>query len=164
MKKYKTYLRTVSEQDVDLMMKWENNPEFWPHSASAGPFTRTEVLDFIRECTDLYRHLQCRYIIATDTDGDVGALDIFEYDEANKTAGMGIMIAEPANRRKGLARDAVLQFLALDETQRSLRLVWCLVDISNLPSQALFTHCGFAISGTKLYKGKEALRYTRYVK
>ncbi len=158
-----TYLRIVSKDDFDQVFAWENNPEFWQFSASSGPYTKEEVAQFIEECKNLEKHGQCRYMIMDGTGEPLGALDIFEYNNTNKTAGIGILIANPAQRNKGYAKSALKTFLQLPDIKKELRLVWCLVHKDNIPSQKLFESCGFTISGKKLYKGKEALRYTLYI-
>jgi diamine N-acetyltransferase len=158
-----TYLRIVSKDDLDKVFSWENNPEFWEFSASSGPYSEQEVVQFIEECQNLNINGQCRFMIVDHLDTAIGALDVFEYDSANKTAGIGILIANAALRNKGFAKSALKNFLQVPETKKDLRLVWCLVHMDNIPSQKLFESCGFTISGKKLYRGKEALRYTFYI-
>jgi RimJ/RimL family protein N-acetyltransferase len=87
-----TYLRIVSKDDFDHVFAWENNPEFWQFSASSGPYTNEEVAQFIEECKNLEKNGQCRYMIMDNIDEALGALDIFEYDSTNKTAGICILI------------------------------------------------------------------------
>ncbi len=148
---------------MDLIFDWENNSEFWKYSATSGPFSRDEVRQFIMECSDLVQHQQCRYIIISEEKETVGALDLFEYDEQNKSAGIGILIAQASNRRLGFAKSALSKYLSMSESKKMLRMVWCLIHTDNMASQKLFEGCGFVVSGTKLYNGKEALRYIFYL-
>ncbi len=159
----RTYLRLVQEEDINLVLAWENNQEFWQYSATTGPFSKEEVLVFINECNNLIEHTQCRYIILSDQQEALGALDLFEYDEKNKTAGIGILIAEQQDRRQGYAQSAIKNCLSQPETKRNIRMLWCLVHTDNLASQKLFESCGFVVNGKKLYRGKEALRYIYYL-
>lgn len=156
-------LRVVHPDDQDLIMQWENNPEFWPYSANSGPFTESEIAGFIEECMDLDRNGQCRYLIhAPDNLQPVGALDLFEFDPIQKTAGVGILIAEASNRRRGFARSALLQIATDIEIKKRIRLLWCIIHTDNVRSLQLFEGAGFKIQGEILYKEKKAFRLIRY--
>jgi diamine N-acetyltransferase len=157
-------LRVVNSEDLELVLKWENNPEFWPYSATSGPFTREEVLQFIDECNHLENHKQCRFLIISDfQDEPIGALDIFEFDAAQKTAGIGILIAEDKNRRKGIAKEAILHLATREDIKRKIRLLWCIVHCDNDRSLRLFEACDFQIKGETIYNGKKAFRLSRYL-
>ncbi len=157
-------LRVVQSYDLELVMSWENNPEFWPYSATSGPFTHQEVSQFIAECQDLDLHKQCRFLITDDAyDGPLGALDIFEFDPVQKSAGIGILIAEAKNRRKGIAKSAILGLGQREDIKRKIRLLWCIIHSDNERSLRLFESCDFQIQGETIYNGKKAFRLTRYL-
>jgi diamine N-acetyltransferase len=157
-------LRVVNADDLELIMKWENNPEFWPYSATSGPFTSDEVSQFIAECQDLTDHKQCRFLITNDTQREpLGALDLFEFDGVQKTAGIGILIAEDENRRKGVAKSAILYLIHKEDIKRNIRMLWCIIHVDNERSLRLFESCGFKMQVETIYNGKKAVRLTRYL-
>ncbi|MFM9984081.1 MAG: GNAT family N-acetyltransferase [Flavobacteriales bacterium] len=157
-------LRVVNADDLDLVMKWENNPEFWPYSATSGPFTSDEVIQFIAECQDLGKHKQCRFLITDGSQNEpLGALDLFEFDAVQKSAGIGILIAEEGNRRKGVAKSAILYLTSKEDIKRNIRLLWCIIHSDNERSLRLFESCGFKMQGETIYNGKAAVRLTRYL-
>jgi diamine N-acetyltransferase len=156
-----TYLRPSTLDDIDFVFEWENNPEFWYYSEVQGPFSRQAVLEFLDTCGDLETHDQMRYIIFDKDDLPVGAIDLFHFDKALKLASIGIMVVDPANRRKGLANDALHALIAYLMDQKTLHELRSLIYSDNLPSLALFRKNGFRSTGKKLFRGKEAIQFVK---
>ncbi len=154
-----TYLRPIEADDLELISVWENNPEFWEISEHSGPLTSELLKAFIEGSSDMIRDGQIRYIIHDHDSNAIGALDIFDYDSHLKSGGIGILIAESEDRRKGFANDALHSFLAHQKITRELLLIRSLIHVSNNASIALFLKNGFRKMGTKYYKGREAIQF-----
>lgn len=140
-------------------MKWENDPLHWPISEQIGPFSKTQIMDFIENSADLYAQGQIRRMIIDEEDEILGAIDVFEFEPSSKSAGIGIMIAEVKDRRKGFAKDALLSLVQHYREEKRLKLLKCLIHFDNEGSMALFENCGFTATGTKMFKGKKALQF-----
>lgn len=130
-------LRGVEARDVGVLLGWENDPAVWEVSGTVRPYTREEIEAFIaRQQAGFFVCGQLRLMI--EVDGRlVGAVDLFEYDPATARAGVGILIADPGDRRRGYGLQALE---SLDEYARELGLheLWCKIAHSNEASSALF--------------------------
>lgn len=130
-------LRRVEARDAATLLRWENDTAVWEVSGTVQPFTRAEIEAFIAEQqAGFFACGQLRLMI--EVDGRlVGAVDLFDYDAAAGRAGVGILIADPGDRRRGYGSQALA---LLDEYARELGLheLWCRIAHSNKASLALF--------------------------
>ena len=114
-------------------------PALWEVSGTVRPFTREEIEQFIlRQQEGIHRCGQQRWMIENEKDEVVGTIDLFEFDPHRRKAGVGILVYDPAQRRRGYARQALE---ALEEyAQRELQLerLWCEIFSDNEASLALF--------------------------
>ncbi len=151
-------LRPITPEDIDLLLNWENDPAVWPVSGTVRPFTREQIAQFVEnQQLGFAANGQLRLIIEVEG-RPVGALDLFDYDATDRSAGVGILIANSEDRRKGYAAKA-LQLLE-DDILRSasglLRMtdtgllgttevqkLWCRIQTDNPASLALFRKSGF---------------------
>lgn len=147
----KICLRAVEPQDVELMYRWENDASVWAVSGTIAPFSRHQLERFVEEQQfDLQQTRQQRLMIQTKADGRaVGALDLFELDLLHRRAGIGILIAEPEDRGRGYATDAVQTVVRYAREVLGLHQLWCNVGAGNVASRALFAACGFGECGVK---------------
>ncbi len=143
-------LRAVEPEDVELMYRWENNPAVWEVSGTLVPFSRHTLRRFVDEQQfDLTQTGQQRLIIENEEGRAVGAVDLFAFDPMNDRAGIGILIAEEEDRRRGYARDAILTLCRYGHEVLGLHQLWCNVAESNMASRLLFHGCGFEEIGLK---------------
>ena len=91
---------------------------------------------------------QQRFIIEVDNRG-IGTLDFFEFDEANKRVGVGVLIALAGDRRKGIAYKALQMGLQYAFEDLKVHQVFCNILSDNMPSLKLFRKLGFKEVGTK---------------
>lgn len=152
-------LRPIEPDDIELLMIWENEPEFWHVSDRNGPYSRDQIKAFIEDCRDLGRSGQLRWMITNLDDEPLGALDIFDFDPNSGTAGLGILIARPEDRKKGYASDALTALLNFYKKQKSIHSFRSLVYYDNVPSLRLFRTCGFKELGRREFKGKPAVQF-----
>ena len=147
----KCRLRAVELQDVDYIQKEENNPEVWAVSGTVAPVSRYAVENFVAEQqAGIYAANRLRLMIETTADGRrVGMVDLFDFDPLNLRAGVGILICDAADRRRGYAAEA-LRLLG-DYARDVLRLhqLWCGVDATNAASAALFESAGYRRTGVR---------------
>lgn len=62
-----------------------------------------------------------------------------------RAAEVEVMVAEPASRRKGIAREALGMFLAWGRAELGLTRFVAKIGLGNAPSRALFESIGFSV-------------------
>ena len=144
----KCFLRAVEPHDVEWLFKWENNTENWVISGTKIPFSKHQLLGYIQGIRDIYTYKQLRLIICTDIK-PVGTLDLYDYDPAHRRAGLGVLIGDESQRRKGIAKDAILA--SIDYAFKILLLHQLYVTIPgyNKAIIELFKGCGFKHCGIR---------------
>ncbi len=161
----KIILRSVILSDTDLLFKWENDKTNWQVSGTKKPFTKKEIKEFISNQKDIYLDKQLRFMICTsptplvsgspahkkrragETEkGSVGCIDLFEFNEQNLTAGIGILI-DKKHRKKGYASDALSLLIVYSFEILNLNHLYCNVSADNTASMKLFQKHKFKIIG-----------------
>ena len=108
LKSSKIFLRAVEPSDLEILLAWENNPEFWRFSSTLTPFSKELLEQYVFAAQDIYAVKQIRLMIGENESGaTIGAVDLFEFDPRHQRAGIGILIDENF-RKKGCALDALL--------------------------------------------------------
>ncbi len=152
-------LRPISEDDFEIMLSWENNAEFWNVSDRNGPYSSEDVRLFMKDCEDLSKSGQQRWIITDRENDPVGALDIFDFDSKSATAAIGILIANQTDRKKGYGTDALNALIQFYKKNKKIKSFRSLVFYDNVPSLRLFRKCGFTEHGRREFKGKPAIQF-----
>jgi diamine N-acetyltransferase len=155
----KVILRSVEQADSYLVLQWENDPELWSVTENEGPFTLQQIETFIAENCDFETHGQTRWMIMDLTERTIGCIDLFDYDTASASTGIGILIADPKDRNNGFASDALRQIIEYLGQKNKLQRIQCLIHDDNENSIRLFQKVGFRKSGPSFIKGKNAHQY-----
>ncbi|NLE36282.1 MAG: GNAT family N-acetyltransferase, partial [Bacteroidales bacterium] len=79
----------------------------------------------------------------------VGTIDLFEFDHFHKRAGVGILVADPADRKKGYGSAALKCLVSYAFNTLGLHQLWCNILETNTESMHLFTRHGFSLCATK---------------
>ncbi len=151
-------LRCVLPEDLDIIYVWENDPMVWQFSRVATSYSLVELSDFIQHQNhNLDVDGQIRLMICLDDDVAIGALDIFEYDAASRSAGVGILI-DFAQRGNGYATEALrlVEVYLIENFQ--LSSLWCHIAAQNIASLNLFRGCGYVDVSAN---GDEVLRFEK---
>lgn len=151
MKNTHIQLRALEKEDLDYLYKWENNPDIWYLSNTQIPFSRFTLEEYIEASRkDIYEAKQLRLIIESMETGDpLGTIDIFDFDPYNLRAGLGILIADAANRKKGYASESLDTIIKYSSEVLALKQLYCNILESNVDSLKLFISKGFTITGNK---------------
>lgn len=145
----KIYLRALEPEDAELIFKWENDPDNWKVSNTLLPFSRHLIKQYVNTAQDVYVSRQARFIIETLDKTPVGAIDLFDFEPLHLRAGVGILIAEAANRNKGYASEALSLLVNYSFKHLQLQSLFCNILDDNEESKHLFTKAGFQIKGIK---------------
>jgi diamine N-acetyltransferase len=147
-------LRRLGTGDLEYLYRWENDPEVWRWGdCGAGDvaddgtgierFSRNDLRQFIEnQQYDISITGQLRLVICLE-EIQIGFIDLYDYDPAEMSAGVGILICDPILRGKGCGRRALA--LAESHARRELGLhtLWCRLEEGNTQSRNLFTRTGY---------------------
>jgi len=145
-------LRALEPSDVDLLYQWENDQEVWHLSNTIIPFSRF-VLDqyIINSTNNIYTNKQLRLMIdkiEKRKRTTIGSIDLFDFDPANKRAGIGILIVK-TERRKGYASTSLKLLINYCFQTLNLHQLYCNITDINTGSLDLFKKHNFEIIGLK---------------
>lgn len=143
----KVTLREMRDDDLEHIFDWENRPELDYLGNEHEPLSEGQISNFINHSTgDIYLDGQLRLMIDID-DSTVGCIDLFEFDQHNQRAGVGILIAETENRKHGYAKEALNLLMNYSFEILNLRQLFCHIPVDNEASKRLFASCGFQETG-----------------
>lgn len=149
----KVHLRPVEPEDLDIIYRWENDSYVWPLSNTVAPFSKFIIKQFIENShQDIYTSKQLRLMIEkldNEQQETIGTIDLFDFDPMHKRAGIGILIADEANRNKGYASETLDIIIKYCFTTLQLHQIYCNITTDNTESIKLFTNKGFQLIGTK---------------
>jgi len=142
-------LRIAEPNDADLVYRWENDMEVWRDSETRVPYSMRQIESFLLNNNDLVSEKQLRIIIEDAKNNTaVGCIDIYDYDEFNSRAGIGVLI-DKKYRGKGYAKNAIKLLSDYCFNTLLLNQIYALVLASNLKSVLLFESLGFERCGVK---------------
>ena len=152
-------LRAPEPEDLDLLYIWENESSIWQVSGTITPFSKYVLRQYLEKAgDDIFQAKQLRLIIQLKKNHrPVGAIDLFDFDALHRRAGIGILIADPSDRRHGYAREALETLTAYCFSVLNLHQLYCNIAAGNKASIKLFAEAGFTESGRKkewLYDGR----------
>ncbi len=144
-------LRALEPEDLELLYLWENDMDIWNVSNTLVPVSRYILKKYLENAhKDIYETKQLRLIIQLqENNRAIGTIDLFDFDPYHKRAGVGILIADKGDRRKGYAREALDTLVSYAFNTLNLHLVYCTISTQNSASLELFRQAGFDITGTK---------------
>ncbi len=151
-------LRAPEPEDLDLLYIWENEPSIWQVSGTLTPFSKFVLKQYLEHAgKDIYEVKQLRLMIQLKNNHrPLGAVDLFDFDPQHRRTGIGILIADPSDRRQGYAREALETVMAYCFEVLHLHQVYCNISAGNKASIKLFKDMGFEECGRKkdwLYNG-----------
>ena len=148
-------LRAIEPEDIDTLYQWENDGDNWNVSNTQTPFSRFVLEQYIATAhQDIYNVKQLRLMICDQEKKAVGCIDLFDFEPNHLRAGIGILIADKSDRKKGYASEALEILIEYCFLSLNLHQLYCNIGIDNEHSVLLFQKHGFKISGIK----KEWLR------
>lgn len=144
-------LRAVEPEDLDIIYEWENNSAVWRLSNTLVPFSRFVIKQYLENShLSIYETSQLRLMIVSKQKYEaIGTVDLFDFDAFNQRAGVGILINEPKNRRKGFAETALNLLIEYSFVHLSLHQLYCNISEGNEASLNLFRKVGFEICGKR---------------
>jgi diamine N-acetyltransferase len=153
-------LRALEPEDLEILYRWENDTGLWNLSNTLVPYSRYLLKEYLEHSRkDIFELKQLRLVIEMNEDRrPVGAIDLFDFDPFHRRAGIGILIAEKSDRKKGYAREALESLKEYAFQVLKLHQLYCNIGSRNEESMNLFKSAGFRVAGEKkewLFNGKE---------
>ncbi len=143
-------LRALEPEDIDYLYQWENDAENWKVSNTQAPFSRFVLEQYIATAhQDIYSVKQLRLMICDKQNKPVGCIDLFDFEPSHLRAGIGVLIADKTERRKGYASEALELLIDYGHQTLNLHQLYCNITIDNEASVLLFQKHGFQITGIK---------------
>ena len=143
-------LRTMEPEDVEILYAWENDRRHWHLSNTTRPYTKEEIQEFVIHSKDIYLDLQLRLMIILNNESRaIGTLDFFDCDFHNKRAGLGILIADTNDRRRGYSFECLEMIKLYARDVLRLKQLFANILKSNIESISLFEKSGFLKCGEK---------------
>jgi len=144
-------LRALEPEDLELLYQWENDTSVWHLSNTLVPYSRYLLKQYLENAgRDIFEHKQLRLIIELIKGGKaIGAIDLFDFDPFHRRAGIGILIADLSQRRKGYARESLETLKEYAFSVLKLHQLYCNIAGGNESSINLFTGAGFRRVGEK---------------
>jgi len=87
-------LRALEPEDLELLYRWENDPELWEVGNTLAPYSRYILKEYIAGSDrSIYESRQLRFMIEEcDTGTSVGIVDLFDFEPHPNRAACGIML------------------------------------------------------------------------
>ena len=143
-------LRAIEPSDIDVLYQWENDTETWNVSNTQTPYSRFVLEQYIASAhQDIYSVKQLRLMICNEEERAVGSIDLFDFDPNHLRAGIGILVADKSDRKKGYAFDALNVLVDYCFSILNLHQLYCNITIDNEASILLFQKQGFQVTGIK---------------
>ncbi|MDC3253056.1 GNAT family N-acetyltransferase [Crocinitomicaceae bacterium] len=137
-------LRPIVMSDALLIREWENDKSNWFVSDTHSEYTLDEIINLLDSLRDIEKAKQARYMIEDSSrKSSLGAIDLFNIDFLNSSACVGVLVANPENRNKGVAENALrlLEKICLD--QLGIEVLYAKVFSLNTASIRLFEKRNF---------------------
>ncbi len=148
-------LRALEPEDINLLYIWENNSEIWQVSNTITPFSKYILTKYVENShLDIFEAKQLRLMIdvyENNSKTTIGSIDLFDFDPINKRAGIGILIHDKIDRKKGYASVSLKILIDYCFTILNLNQLYCNITVNNENSINLFKSNKFEITGEKKF-------------
>ncbi|WP_378187196.1 GNAT family N-acetyltransferase [Aquimarina sp. W85] len=144
------YLRALEPTDLEFIYAIENDEKVWEVSSTQTPYSRFLIKQYLENShQDIYEAKQLRLVICTYDDAILGLIDLYNFNPTHARVGVGILIAETANRGKGYGSEALQLVIQYVFTYLHVHQLYANIAEKNSRSLKLFEANGFKKVGIK---------------
>ena len=144
------YLRALELTDLDFLYELENDENIWSISNTLSPYSRFTLRKYIENAhEDIFSAKQLRLAICNNNNEIVGLIDMFDFNPIHKRAGLGVVIKNIEQRKKGYAFEALSLIASYAKKHLNMHQLYCNVSSDNKASISLFEKLGFISTGEK---------------
>jgi RimJ/RimL family protein N-acetyltransferase len=142
------YLRGSERSDIPTFVRWFNDSETISYISMRAPMTEASEEQWFNEMTpregkDAYHFVMCRL----EDDKPIGTIGLFQIDQLNGNAGIGIGIGEKQLWGQGYGTDAMFALLDFGFGELRLERLWLEVYDYNARARRSYEKCGFVLEG-----------------
>ncbi len=135
------YLRPMTEEDTDLIVKWRNEEFVRENFIYQKPFTREGHLHWMETMVKTGKVVQ--FMICTKKDEPVGSVYLRDIDENRHKAEYGIFIGEKEALSKGYGTDAAKLMIRYSFEELKLHKLMLRVLAGNERARKSYENAGF---------------------
>jgi len=158
----KIYISEITRDDLPYIHWVENLKEYWHINEHPGPYTLDEITDCFFPARIYTLHKQQRWVIwEPEKKVAIGILDAFDFNENEKSIGIGILIPNRNNHNKGYGKEAISLLIKKLTFDKHIAKVFALIDKDNAPSIFLFEKSGFKFRREQMCLNRIVNRYDK---
>ena len=143
---HEIYLRPMTEDDTDLIVKWRNQENVRKYFIYQADFTREGHLYWLHEVVEKGSAAQMM-ICEKETDKPVGSVYIRDIDHTHHKGEYGIFIGEESARGKGVGTSAAKLMIEYGFKELGLHRIYLRVLAGNEQAVRSYEKAGFEIEG-----------------
>tara|TARA_R110002111_G_scaffold193777_1_gene259762 strand:+ start:159 stop:683 length:525 start_codon:yes stop_codon:yes gene_type:complete len=144
------YLRALEPEDLEFIHTIENDESIWEISNTQTPYSKFLIKQYLEHAhKDIFEVKQLRLVISNYENLALGMIDLFDFDFKNSRAGVGILVKESNDRKRGYGREALKLLIDYSFTHLGLHQLYCNISEENEVSVKLFVNHGFKKIGLK---------------
>lgn len=152
----------ITREDLTYIHWVENLEEYWHINEHPGPYTMEEITDCFFPTKVYPIHKQQRWIIwKKESKQAIGILDAFNFNETEKSIGIGILIPNKGDHNQGYGKEAIRLLLKKLTFDEHIEKVFALIDKNNDASISLFTQTGFDFRREEMCLNRIVNRYEK---
>jgi diamine N-acetyltransferase len=158
----KIYISEITREDLPYIHWVENLEEYWHINEHPGPYSMEEITDCFFPSRIYPLHKQQRWIIFnSETKNPLGILDAFNYNESNRSIGIGILIPNKKDHQKGYGKESIRLLIKKLTFDNHISKVFALIDKDNCASISLFEKSGFEFQREEMCLNRIVNRYEK---
>lgn len=158
----KILISEITKDDLPYIHWVENLEEYWHINEHPGPYSLAEISECFFPTKRYDIHKQQRWIIrSAKTHSPLGILDAFNFNESDRSIGIGILIPNKSDHNHGYGKEAIGQLIKKLTFDKHIERVFALIDKDNKPSIALFTKSGFLFRREEMCLNRIVNRYEK---
>jgi RimJ/RimL family protein N-acetyltransferase len=143
------FLRPAEREDLPRFVEWLSDLETTRTLALRSPLSLAMEQGWFDRVVERHGSELWHFVICRLADGrPVGAIDLHEVDTTNGSAGLGIVIGDPADTGQGYGSDALRALLAFGFGELRLERIWLDVYDFNDRARHVYERVGFVHEGT----------------
>jgi diamine N-acetyltransferase len=158
----KIHISEITREDLPYIHWVENLEEYWHINEHPGPYTMEEITDCFFPSRLYPLHKQQRWLIRKSDDNiAIGIIDAFDFNENEKSIGIGILIPNRTDHQRGFGKEAIRLLIKKLTFDKHIAKVFALIDKDNIPSIQLFEKSGFEFQREQMCLNRIVNRYEK---
>lgn len=146
-------LRAMEPEDLELIYRIENDPDFWHHGSTTVPYSRYALRQYMESAqNDLFADGQVRLVVEKNGIA-IGLADLTNLDALHRRAEVGLALL-PEHQGQHHGKEIVHQLCAYAH-RAGLHQIYATIAVTNQPANQLFAQLGF----TRTASLKDWLRF-----